>query len=35
MGAVMHLDANYFYAQVEALYRPEIRGTAWRRSGEP
>ena len=22
-------DANYFYAQIEAVFRPEIRGTAY------
>ena len=27
--AVCHIDANYFYAQIEALYRPELRGTAF------
>ena len=27
--AVCHIDANYFYGQIEALYRPEIRGKAF------
>jgi len=27
--AVCHIDANYFYAQIEALYRPDIRGKAF------
>jgi DNA polymerase-4 len=27
--AVCHIDANYYYAQIEALYRPEIRGKAF------
>ena len=27
--AVCHIDANYFYAQIEALYRPEIRDKAF------
>ena len=26
MRAVCHIDANYYYGQIEALYRPEIRG---------
>ena len=25
-GAVAHIDANYFYGQIEALSRPEVRG---------
>ena len=29
MNAVAHIDANYYYGQVEALYRPEIRGKAF------
>lgn len=29
MNAVAHIDANYFYGQVEALFRPEIRGKAF------
>ena len=29
MRAVCHLDANYYYGQIEALYRPEIRGQAF------
>ena len=29
MGAVCHIDANYYYGQVEALYRPEIREKAF------
>ena len=28
-SAVCHIDANYFYAQIEALYRPKLRGTAF------
>ena len=27
--AVGHIDANYFYGQIEALFRPEIRGKAF------
>jgi len=27
--AVCHIDANYYYGQIEALYRPEIRGKAF------
>jgi len=27
--AVCHIDANYFYGQVEALFRPDIRGKAY------
>ena len=27
--AVCHIDANYYYAQIEALYRPEMRGKAF------
>ena len=27
--AVSHIDANYYYAQIEALYRPELRGKAF------
>jgi len=26
---VMHCDANYYYGQIEALFRPEIRGKAF------
>ncbi len=29
MRAVCHIDANYYYAQVEALYRPDLRGKAF------
>lgn len=29
MNAVAHIDANYFYGQVEALFRPEVRGKAF------
>lgn len=29
MNAVCHIDANYFYGQIEALYRPDIRGKAF------
>jgi DNA polymerase-4 len=29
MGAVCHIDANYFYGQIEALFRPELRGKAF------
>ncbi len=29
MNTVAHIDANYFYGQVEALYRPDIRGKAF------
>ena len=29
MNAVAHIDANYYYAQIEALYRPDIRGKAF------
>ena len=25
-GVVIHLDANYFYGQIEALFRPDVRG---------
>jgi len=28
-GAVAHIDANYFYGQIEALFRPAIRGKAF------
>ena len=27
--AVAHIDANYFYGQIEALFRPEVRGRAF------
>ena len=27
--AVCHIDANYFYGQIEALFRPEVRGKAF------
>ena len=29
MRAVAHIDANYYYAQIEALYRPNLRGKAF------
>ena len=29
MIAVAHIDANFFYGQIEALYRPDIRGKAF------
>ncbi|MDR0288224.1 MAG: DNA polymerase IV, partial [Clostridiales bacterium] len=29
MGAVSHIDANYYYAQIEALFRPNLRGKAF------
>lgn len=29
MRAVGHIDTNYFYGQIEALYRPELRGEAF------
>ena len=29
MGAVAHIDANYFYGQIEALFRPGVRGKAF------
>jgi DNA polymerase-4 len=29
LGAVIHLDANYFYGQIEALFRPDVRGKAF------
>jgi len=29
MNAVCHIDANYFYGQIEALFRPEVRGKAF------
>lgn len=29
MNAVAHIDANYYYAQVEALHRPDVRGKAF------
>jgi len=29
MRAVCHIDANYYYAQIEALYRPDLRGKAY------
>ena len=29
MRAVCHVDANFYYGQIEALYRPEIRGKAF------
>ena len=28
-GAVCHIDANYYYGQVEALFRPDVRGKAF------
>ena len=27
--AVCHIDANYYYGQIEALYRPDVRGKAF------
>ena len=27
--AVCHIDANYYYGQIEALFRPEVRGKAF------
>jgi len=27
--AVAHIDANYFYGQIEALFRPDVRGKAF------
>jgi DNA polymerase-4 len=29
MQSVGHIDTNYFYGQIEALYRPELRGEAF------
>jgi len=29
MGAVCHIDANYYYGQIEALFRPDVRGKAF------
>jgi len=29
MGVLGHLDANFYYGQVEALFRPEVRGKAF------
>lgn len=29
MNAVAHIDANYYYAQIEALFRPDVRGKAF------
>jgi len=29
MNAVAHIDVNFYYAQVEALYRPALRGKAF------
>jgi DNA polymerase-4 len=29
MRAVAHIDANYYYGQIEALYRPNVRGKAF------
>jgi len=29
MNAVAHIDVNYYYAQIEALYRPDMRGKAF------
>ena len=29
MRAVAHIDANYYYGQIEALYRPDIRNKAF------
>ena len=28
-GSVIHIDANYFYGQIEALFRPDVRGKAF------
>jgi len=28
-GAVAHIDINYFYGQIEALFRPNVRGKAF------
>jgi len=28
-GAVAHIDINYFYGQIEAIFRPDIRGKAF------
>jgi len=28
-GAVAHIDANYFYGQIEALFRPDVQGKAF------
>ena len=32
--AVCHIDANYYYGQVEALYRPDVRGKAFAVGGD-
>jgi len=29
MNPVAHIDANYFYGQIEALFRPDVRGKAF------
>jgi len=29
LNAVCHIDANYFYGQIEAFFRPDIRGKAF------
>jgi DNA polymerase-4 len=29
LSAVGHIDANYYYAQIEAIFRPALRGTAY------
>lgn len=29
MNAVAHIDANYFYGQIEALFRPDVRDKAF------
>jgi nucleotidyltransferase/DNA polymerase involved in DNA repair len=29
MNYCAHVDVNHFYAQIEALFRPELRGTAF------
>ncbi|MDR1704410.1 MAG: DNA polymerase IV [Clostridiales bacterium] len=29
MNTVAHIDANYYYGQIEALFRPEVRGKAF------
>jgi len=29
MDAVAHIDANFFYGQIEALFRPDVRGKAF------
>jgi len=29
MRAVAHIDANFYYGQVEGIFRPEVRGKAY------